>query len=163
MNRRDNNISLQELLDLIEQYFDCALSDTDERRLRNIVAHTPLSHPAIDEARALMGFRHNSTTVKTAAPQRWQAISSVAVAAFAIITIGAIIFVGNKWNSNENRCFAYVNGIQITNEEDVIRQLTANLREFNEAVEMSNNQLLNDLGDIAPIIDNYDSSQIPEI
>lgn len=167
MNLRDNNISLNDLLDLIEQYFDCTLSDDDENRLRDIVAHTRLSHPAIDEARALMGFRQpTATSVKEVVTAHrkvdWYSLSGIAAAvAIVIIVVGAMFFVGNGMRTygGDNQCIAYVNGEHITDEEDVIRLLTDDLREFNDAVEESNNSLLDDLGDIAPVIDD----RFPEI
>lgn len=167
MNLRDNNISLNELLDLIEQYFDCTLSDDEENRLRDIVAHTRLSHPAIDEARALMGFRQPTAgnvkkVVTTPRKVDWYSLSGIAAAvALVIIVVGIMLFVGIEAPIHDggNQCIAYVNGEHITNEEDVIRLLTDDLREFNDAVEESNNSLLNDLGDIAPVIDD----RFPEI
>ena len=61
MNER---IDLPTLLALLERYYECSLSDEDEHRLRGIIATTRLRHPAIDEARAVMGFRRARRATK---------------------------------------------------------------------------------------------------
>ena len=47
------------IIRLGERYFDCSLSDAEEELLRDMLGRTRLSHPAIDELRALTGFRTN--------------------------------------------------------------------------------------------------------
>ena len=49
-------LSQEQLEAMIEQYFDCKLSDDDERRLRCELASTTFSSETIDEARFTMGF-----------------------------------------------------------------------------------------------------------
>ena len=69
MNER---IDLPTLLALLERYYECSLSDEDEHRLRGIIATTRLRHPAIDEARAVMGFRRARRATKGNFAARWK-------------------------------------------------------------------------------------------
>lgn len=46
----------QQILDAVEAYFDCALTDTEERRLAQMLVQTPSRHPRLEEARAVMGL-----------------------------------------------------------------------------------------------------------
>ena len=68
---KQHEITLPELLELIERFYDCSLSDEEERQLRLTISSTTYSHPSIDEAKALMGFRRpDASTRTTAIPTR---------------------------------------------------------------------------------------------
>lgn len=158
--------TLTELLKMIDLYFDCSLSDANEDRLRVIIAETTLSHPAIDDARALMGFRIPKTAVSTA-PQPSKevrknhisprAIISIAAAIAVVFAIGLHLSIGNPTFPQTTQCIAYVNGERITDETDVVRLLTEDLREFNDGVEEADRDLNDELNIIAPVIEDYES------
>lgn len=150
---KQHNPSLPELLDLIERYFDCTLSDAEELQLRHIIATTGLSHPSIDEARAIMGIRRPVSRRH----RNFRPALSIAAAVAVLLTIGIYLFVSPSAGLGDNKCIAYANGQRITDEEEVINLLREDLREFDDAVEASDRSFADELGDIAPIIESYES------
>lgn len=172
---KQHNPTLPELLDLIERYFDCSLSDPEEEQLRSIIARTTLSHPAIDEARALMGFRLPSSAASKASgqsnvlpadslPARSRKRLSLRAAISIAAAIAVIFAIGLHLSLNaplrgaaQTQCIAYANGERITDEADVIRLLTEDLREFNDGVEEADRNLNDELNIIAPVIEDYES------
>lgn len=170
---KQHNPTLWELLDLIERFFDCSLSDSEESQLRREIAETPYSHPSIDEARAIMGIRPAAKTgighkVNETADQATSAGKdrrdirmplSIAAAIALLLTLGINLISDTPASTrlDENKCIAYANGRCITDEDDVIRLLTDDLREFDSAVEASDRSFSDELTDIAPIIETYES------
>lgn len=181
---KQDNIDLSRLLDLIERYYDCSLSDEEERSLRHTVATTTLSHPAIDEARALMGFRRPAATAQTAGvtdakatPEAsatrkssrhafsFRSAISIAAAAAVLITL-AVNFLRPSEGIGDygQTCIAYVNGTRITDEDDVIRLIAEDMSEFDDGSQEAAESFRDELDDVADIIDNYESEIIfPEI
>lgn len=158
-----SNPTLTELLEWIELYFDCQLSDEEEAALRVIIARTPLSHPSIDEARALMGFRspvirqsetNYPNSSRRSWPSRLRPALGIAAAVAVIMTLG-IYLIGYHVNPSvsNSKCMAYANGQCITDEADVIRLLTADLQEFNDETDELDQSLYDELDAIAPIIE----------
>ncbi len=166
---KQHEITLPELLELIERFYDCSLSDEEERQLRLTISSTTYSHPSIDEAKALMGFRRpDASTRTTAIPTRQtdrhsnrpniRITLSIAAALALLLTLGSNIADRPIPNSgSDGKCIAYANGKCITDESDVIRLLTEDLREFDDAVDDSDRSFADELGDIAPIIETYES------
>lgn len=169
---KQHTLSLPELLGLIERFFDCSLSDSEELQLRRSIAETSYSHPAIDEARAIMGVRavyrarkpkgeNLQKSVKPEVRNRRAALRpvlSIAAALAVLLTIGVYLYVSpSVGRMEESKCIAYTNGRCITDEEDVINLLREDLREFDDAVEASDRSFADELGDIAPIIESYES------
>ena len=105
-------ISHPQMLEMIERYFDCTLTEEEEKRLRVCVAASTHPHPSIDEAKAVMGFLKPKREVVSSpakSPLRWRSIAAVAAAA-AMLTIGAFFFLYRPINAiEENTCIAYVN------------------------------------------------------
>lgn len=164
--------TLPQLLDLIGRFFDCSLSDTEELQLRRAIAETSYSHPAIDEARAVMGVRPASRIRATESNNPRKSVTpavrnrratlrpalSIAAAMALVLTLGVYLLTSPSTGSiNEKQCIAYANGHCITDEDDVIRLMQEDLREFDRTVEASDRSFTDDLGDIAPIIETYES------
>ena len=78
--------SLAALLVAIEAYFDCRLSDEEEKQLRRTIARTRMVHPAIDEAKAVMGLGRRS--VEKRRSLRFPASVNIA-ASVALLVAGA--------------------------------------------------------------------------
>ena len=166
------NPTLPEILEWIERYFECQLSDEEEAQLRVIIAGTSLSHPLIDEARALMGFRSpvsGRSEKNKAKPNfklpisRLRPALGIAAATAVILTIG-IHLIGNRSGvitDSDTTCMAYANGQCITDEADVIRLLTSDLQEFNDEAAGLEQSLYDELDAIAPIIDEAELPAIP--
>lgn len=155
---KQHNPSLPELLDLIERFFDCSLSDAEELQLRHTIAKTSLSHPAIDEARAVMGVR-TPVQHRQRQPRNLRPALGIAAAVTVLLTLGAYhLFVSPApANFGESKCIAYANCRCITDEEDVINLLREDLREFDNALEASDRSFDDELNDIASIIQTYES------
>ncbi|MDE5664602.1 MAG: hypothetical protein K2I31_01530 [Duncaniella sp.] len=166
---KQHDITLPELLELIERFYDCSLSDEEERQLRVAISSTSFSHPSIDEAKALMGFRRpDAATRKNATPVRQsytprrrsniRMTLSIAAALAILLTLGINLTDSRtQGNGSDGKCIAYANGKCITDENDIIRLLTDDLREFDDAVNDSDQSFADELGDIAPIIETYES------
>lgn len=114
------------LLADIERYFNCKLTDAEETDLRHRLAGTAFIHPAINEARAVMGLRRpiRSNTHKTRGFIR--AAASVA-ASVTVLAALSVFVVRQPTAAAPDYCLAYVNGVAITAEEDVLRLTLGNL------------------------------------
>lgn len=156
-------MTLEQLLEAIEQYFDCTLTDEQENELRRAIAVTDFRHPAIDEARAVMGVRHiASTPAKMTQRPRFSKIIhglSIAASVAMIITLG-ILFL-HPSEADTSTCVAYVNGERVTDEDIVLALMAQNTTEFNEGVDMAQQALIDELEMIAPAVDRYESEINP--
>lgn len=167
MNHSSTDIN--ELLTLIERYFDCSLSDDEEKQLREVIAVTEISHPAVDEARALMGFRRPAPSAAKAPARRSRgtiirAGLSIAAAVALIITIGIHVINPSAAGQDDYTCIAYVNGAMITDEDQIMDLIAQDLREFNDQAVDTRQSIRKELGDIAPIIDDIESdTSLPEL
>lgn len=161
MNR--NPLTLPELLYRIDRYFDCTLSDEEERELRSAIANTPFSHPAIDEARALMGFRRLPETAKNRhrnSGGTFRTVISIAAALALIITIGIHLYNSPSLSptvTDDGTCIAYVNGCCITDEADVVKLMIADLREFESGADDIQASIGDELSDLAKLIQSYET------
>ena len=136
MKNEDRQISLNSLeamLVAIELYFDCRLSDEEERRLRRAIAVSRVSHPAIDEARAVMGLRKPAERVIVSR----KALRQVSIAASVALLIAGGIGISRYYSESslENKSIAYVNGVKVTDEDEVMRLFNANLSIMSDGIE----------------------------
>lgn len=161
------NIPLPSLLEMIRRYFDCELSDVEERQLRSIIADCGYSHPAIDEAKAVMGFlkpKRQAKVTEQPTPKRWMPLAGVAAAAAVIIALGASLYLHNRHFSSIDgpTCIAYINGAVVTDEEEVLRQLTADIREFSDCALDARQSLREELDEVFPLINDYESDPMAD-
>ncbi|MBD5266940.1 MAG: hypothetical protein HDS29_00390 [Bacteroides sp.] len=136
MKNEDRQISLNSLeamLVAIELYFDCRLSDEEERRLRRAIAVTRVSHPAIDEARAVMGLRKPAERVIVSR----KVLRQISIAASVALLIAGGIGISRYFSESslENKSIAYVNGVKVTDEDEVMRLFNANLSIMSDGIE----------------------------
>lgn len=157
MNKREYTLS--EILELIERYFDCSLSDEEEMRLREVVARTSYSHPSIDEVRALIGFRRSVGVIAKTNNRYLRRVVISAAATVAIIMAFGLELMLNRQNpiTSDFQCVAYIDGRCITGESEVIQLITADIVEFSNVVEESNVDLMNDFSEVAPQIEDMNS------
>ena len=146
-NQAGGDAGLARLLDEIEQYFDCKLSDAQEAELRREVAFTKLKHPAIDEARALMGFRRQRRRRPVAR------YAAAAASAAALITVA--VFMAKPSVGTDSTCIAYAGGTRVTDEAAVERILSENMSDFSENLETADDLLLQGWEDAATVISDY--------
>lgn len=134
MTKRHNpyeKLSIEELEELIECYFDCSLSEDDEMSLRKVIAATRYDSPAIREAKAVMGYAAASQkAVRKPQPRRrhvWLRAATSAAAAVALI-IGTHAYLNSSADGNgDNVCVAYVNGQRIDNREAIMQMMKFDL------------------------------------
>ena len=136
MKNEDRQISLNSLeamLVAIELYFDCRLSDEEERRLRRAIAVTRVSHHAIDEARAVMGLRKPAERVIVSR----KVLRKISIAASVALLIAGGIGISRYFSESslENKSIAYVNGVKVTDEDEVMRLFNANLSIMSDGIE----------------------------
>ncbi|MDE7508911.1 MAG: hypothetical protein K2M62_02185 [Muribaculaceae bacterium] len=146
------------LLEDISRYFDCLLTDDEEKLLMRRVASATFSHPILDEARAVMGFttlRSGRTVVNTAPASTsrhhvWNRIAGIAVA--IALTGGVVIGIKGLTASRvaDDRCFAYVNGTRIVEEDEVLRIICEDMKELNACLDGNRSDITDDMETLAP-------------
>ena len=159
----NDRIDLPTLLALLERYYECSLSEEDEHRLRGIIATTPLRHPAIDEARAVMGFRRTHRVAKGSFAAGLKVYGAVAAGLAMLVAVGITVQDSYRQCDPGLSCIAYVNGSEVTDEDVILRIISEDIREFNDGVAADNESMLDDLDDIVPIIDFYESESFPNL
>lgn len=141
MKNEDRQISinsLEAMLVAIELYFDCRLSDEEEQRLRQAIAVTRVSHPAIDEARAVMGLRKPAERVIVS--RKLMRPINIAATVALLIVGGIGISQYFSGSSLESKSIAYVNGVKVTDEDEVMRIFNANLSIMSDGIEEMDNR-----------------------
>lgn len=149
---------LPALLAQIELYFDCKLSDEQERALIAEIARTPFSHPAIRQARAVMGIRRPSCLPKRQSIVR-RALPKAGIAASLALAITLAVLLLRP--SEPSRCVAFANGKMITDEDAVMSLIAQSTSEFSEDLRIAEQSMIDDIMSIAPIVDVYESEFNP--
>ena len=133
MTKRHNpykKLSVEELEELIECYFDCSLNEDDEMSLRKVIAATRYDTPAIRDAKAVMGYaaasRMTEKRPRTRHRNAWMRAIASAAATVALI-IGAYTFVNQPGEDESNVGVAYVNGQRIDNKEAIMQMMKFDL------------------------------------
>ncbi|MDE5876003.1 MAG: hypothetical protein K2H47_00630 [Muribaculaceae bacterium] len=160
VNNKDN---LSYLLQEIDRYFDCLLTDEEEEELRKKLVVTKLNHHTIDEAKALMGFRVPEKARKRKIDGfsevfRYKKVKYVAVIA-AIMTLtgltGYLFQLNNNFVSGD--CLAFVNGKCIRDEDAVMEIIFQNMSELEQATDEMKVDFIDELDDLASATEDYDS------
>lgn len=166
MDDKINEINEEsQLLRDIELYFDCRLTDEEEQELCRQLAHTKLNHPAVDEARAVMGFatilNHYPQTAQESGQVRrsygsWKRLAGAAAAVVLILTVGATVL--RSAGSYRSESIAYVNGQRITDEKDVweiaAQDAAALEKAFDECIEGT----ADDIEALCPMMENVEKN-----
>lgn len=147
----------RQLLDDIERYFDCLLSDEEEMELRRRVAATGLRHPAVDEAVAVMGLRRK---VRRLNFRPVLAACSVAACLAVIVSVGMSLHRSTP-AAMDSSCIAYVNGRVVTDEEAVMLLAEGSLREVGSCGESFREDLSEDMEGIVSAIDRFEMDGDP--
>lgn len=149
----DNDMTLNELLRQIDSYFECELSDAEEKELRYMLAVTTLEHPAIDEARAVMGLCRSEPIVRSGIRY---GILVAAASVILLISLGMAVML-KPWTATEaeNVCIAYVGGQCITDENAVFELLARDVSGVSMSDEML--EFKHEMSEAADIIDSYES------
>lgn len=121
---------------LIQRYFDATATAGEEERLRAILADPATERtPAVEEARAVMGYTAVASAVirPRRSSRRWVAAASVAASVAVVVLIG--------WHSlsaaEDNTAVIYANGRVIHSTEQAIDIMTAQLGAIGEAAKDS--------------------------
>ena len=105
-----------------ERYFDCTLTDEEERQLKSFVAHS--DSPAFDDVRAVMGYaavaRRQAARPSANLRRRW-----VGAAAALVLILGMTLLL--RWSNPD--CVAYVNGQRITDRQQVVRLMHSTMQQ----------------------------------
>lgn len=155
--------NLRYLLQEIDRYFDCLLTDEEENELRKKLAATELTHPDIDEAKALMGFRvperirerKTGSLVKKFGYKRVKYTAIIAAVVALVSVTGYVIQLNNSFISGN--CLAFVNGKCIRDEDAVMEIIFQNISELEQATDEMRVDFLNELDDLASATEYYDS------
>ncbi|MCC8114643.1 MAG: hypothetical protein LIP03_11785 [Bacteroidales bacterium] len=134
--------SKEKIETLIERYFAGETSVAEERELRQLLASTDASSPAIDEARAVMGYfavaRNKKAAIK---PPRYGSVLARAAAIAVLIGFGtwALTLTG------PDPCEAFAYGSRISDDEMVIALIDNDLQAMGAASAQVNQDILADL------------------
>lgn len=159
MNRKDVNDP--QLLEWVERYFDGTLSDEQETWLRQRVATTTLRHPAIDEARALMGFRIPARKEQNHG-KAVRLVAGIAATIALTVTVGVNV-LRSPLQTTDTTCIAYFNGQRITDEEAVLDIMAADLAQFDDASLKMDESFAQVIDSVAPVIEDYQAElPLPE-
>lgn len=135
------------ILSQLTRYYDCLLTDTEEARLRLLVARSRSKHPEIERLRAMMGFMRPKR-------RRYRHMYYVTTAA---ASIGLLIAAGISWtigttDGHHGTSFAYSGGVYISDENLVLDLLAQNLSEFGGDIEESDRSMESELQEFAAIL-----------
>lgn len=169
MNDNINKINTDELLRNIARYFECMLSDEEERELRYQLARTDLDHPIVEEAKAVMGFqtiRKQVLSKKVAAPVRKSPVRKLGVSLSVAASIALIFVVGfsvisSYNNHSRGECIAFVNGRVLTDEDDVWQIVMQDAGELGEALNECQEGISDDMEDLGTIVEAFDLNPDP--
>ncbi|MCM1452166.1 MAG: hypothetical protein NC102_07900 [Clostridium sp.] len=154
----NSSIQLRDLLAEIDSFFECRLSDERENSLRAELARSPFSHPAIDEARAVMGIRRPHVLPKCRR-HHLSGFAKFSVAA-SLALVAAMAFF-NLRPADSHACFAYANGLRITDEDAVLELIAQNASEFQEEMGLAQQSVFDDIAPIADFVYEHDYEYSP--
>ena len=130
-------LSQAEIEALIERYFDCLISDAEEKLLKSELAKCQYRSPIIDEALVAIGFFEvgRRRTVKATRNRGNIVALRVASVAASVAVIIAIVmnFVPVSGVNEDNYCIAYVNGQEVNDDAVVLELMRSELAGVNEA------------------------------
>lgn len=149
---------------MIDLYFEGELTPGEERELRALLLRHPGGDPRVDEALAVMGYV--SAAARASAAASYVAVSrarrlavwrriSVAAVVTALLSLGAgwlaTQTTGRLSGEGRGECVAYVHGVRVDNEAEVMRLVSEQLGEIGIASEEFSREMAADLGDISEI------------
>ena len=114
------------IAELIERYFEAALSQEEETALKAFLASEEGQAPEYDDVRAVMGYFAAGRSVEIlrshTLPQNdrmslWPRVAAVAASLAIIVTLGVSLY--NK----SNICVSYVGGQKVTDKEVVMNDV----------------------------------------
>jgi len=137
--------------ELIGRYFDASASEAEERELKQALASTKLLTAEIEEARAVLGYYAVSKKATAKRRRITTMPRTVAASIAAAIAIAATIATTLMMRDNEieNRCIAYVNGVEITDQEHVMSIISDNFRSLGDTAGSVETEIESQLSTIA--------------
>ena len=154
MNTKLNISNQAELEQLISRYFEGETTVQEELALREILADCPWSSEVINETRFTMGYftAHNNQQRQATLRTTRQRVIGIAASIAIILAMGGFALWQHQ-SGNNDLCVAYVNGVAINDDEDVMaliqndlnmigdasQGMTAQLSSLGEALEIDNN------------------------
>ena len=152
---KDDRLHIQ-----IERYFEGELSAGEERELLMQLLSHPGGDEEIEEALAVMGYVRCSGATRSrraGSPTSRRGFGLLrrvagAAAAVAVLTVCATLAVrladSGSLSRHEGMCVAYVQGVRVDSEQEVMRLIGEQLGEMSEASEAVSREVTGDLDDI---------------
>ena len=119
-------MSMRQINEYIDRYFEGTLSEAEELRLRAFLASPEGQAPEYDEVRAVMGYfavgkslsrkKTNEYSRKRSRRAVWLRVAAAACAGI-FITLGVSVY------NTDNVCVAYVGGQKVTDREVVMNDV----------------------------------------
>lgn len=141
-----------DLLRRIDAFFECQLSEEEELALCKDLLDTSFTHPAVNEALSVMGFRTARRYLdpplerRKCGQERLPRRRFAWIAAAGIVAIVATIaFLYPSSSSTDGSFIAFVNGERITSEEEVLNIMRLNMNEFEDGVNDAESDIFSEL------------------
>lgn len=158
--KQENDITKQQLEELISKYFDGQTSVADEQTLRQSLAHCRWHGGVIDEARFTMGMlsvgadRHRRAKRTTKTAPVWR-IAAVAASATVVIAVAVAVLVGGgqKVMTGQGECIAYVNGKKVSGDAAVMQLVNSDLKSLDDASDAVGGNLEQQLSSLGAAIE----------
>lgn len=154
--------NINSLHEKIERYFNCELSDVEEKELILQLSLTKTRDPIIDEAKALLGFRTIKEDLLKSNPSSrgfrlpMRKLISVAASIGILLSIGIALDSIYRHNESSDKCVAYINGKKITDEAIILFLMAENMDELQDGVEDAHGEILDEIDDLFPVAEKYD-------
>lgn len=137
-----HHISSQAVLEtLIERYFNGDTTLEEECELRWALSHCPWESETIDDARVVMGYfaAHRHYKRQQAANPLRRRMMGIAASIAVILTIGGYVL----WHQSQpaDQCIAYVNGVTINDDAEVMALIENDLSNMDNAAQGMASQL----------------------
>ena len=141
MNKKqENNMTQAELELLVGKYFDCETTEEEEIVLKRALSECRFRSSIIDEALVAMGFysigreRNKENNSSKRISVAWR-VASVAAMLVLIVSFALKVMQSDSIDETDY-CIAYVNGVEVDDQEEVLALVRSSLNNMGNTTEM---------------------------
>lgn len=142
----------QQLDILIERYFDGLTTTAEEKMLRAELADSRFDSPLAREARAVLSFSAVQPDARIAKKRsNGRRILLRVAAAVAVLMIAAVSVyrATSPADSDTSNCYAYVNGVRITDNNAVMQLMLSGIGQAADASDRTDSQAMSSLEELS--------------
>lgn len=118
-------MSMKQINEYIDRYFEGTLSEAEELRLKAFLASPEGQAPEYDEVRAVMGYFAVGKSLSRDDVKEYSSVRRTVWSRIAVAAACAVIFIalGVNFYNKENICVLYVGGQKVTDKEVVMNDV----------------------------------------